>query len=104
MVHLLYKVPKNNAIVFGLATFLFCMNKMVEFFKNVCHFVITSKIVRKPQPFYGKTTNFQNWGHPLKTYLKMVDFTTTTPTPYRHNRQNLGYLLPHCESFFRDFS
>ena len=77
---------------------LFCVNKMVEFFKKSLPFLITSQIVRKPQPFYGKTTNFQNWGRPLKVYLKMVDFTTTTPIPYRHNRQNLGYLLPHCES------
>ena len=65
--------------------------------------MITSQIVFKPQPFHGKTINFQNWGHPLKTYPNMIDFTTTTPTPYRDNHQNLGYLLPHCESCISGF-
>ena len=87
------KVPKIMLLPLNFFI-LFCVNKMVEFFKRC----FPSQIVRKPESFYGKTTNFQNWGHPLKTYLKMVDFTTTTPTPYRHNRQNLGYLLSHCES------
>ena len=43
----------------------------------------TSKIIRKPRLFYGKMTNFQIAirGHPLMTYIKMVDFTSPLPTP-----------------------